>query len=170
MRIVQWGYKIPFVTLPPLRLQGQETTYPKGSLKWSSLNQSVQELRNKGAIEPAPLTPGFYSRLFLVRKATGEWRPIIDLSSLNVFVHCPRFTMEMPRSILRALQQGQWLTSLDLKDPADRRYLRFCHNGTAWQFSTAIRVVNQSESIYQNTQTGTSICPPSSGKITHVHR
>ena len=143
MRIVQWGYKIPFVTLPPLRLQGQETTYPKGSLKWSSLNQSVQELRNKGAIEPAPLTPGFYSRLFLVRKATGEWRPIIDLSSLNVFVHCPSFTMETPRSILRALQQGQWLTSLDLKDayfhigihPADRRYLRFCHNGTSWQFT-----------------------------------
>ena len=143
MRIVQWGYKIPFVTLPPLRFQGQETTYPKGSLKWSSLNQSVQELRNKGAIEPAPLSPGFYSRLFLVRKATGEWRPIIDLSSLNVFVHCPSFTMETPRSILRALHQGQWLTSLDLKDayfhigihPADRRYLRFCHNGTSWQFT-----------------------------------
>ena len=143
MRIVQWGYKIPFVTLPPLRSQGQETTYPKGSLKWSSLNQSVQELRNKGAIEPAPLSPGFYSRLFLVRKATGEWRPIIDLSSLNVFVHCPSFTMETPRSILRALHQGQWLTSLDLKDayfhigihPADRRYLRFCHNGTSWQFT-----------------------------------
>ena len=94
----------------------------------------MQELRNKGAIEPAPLTPGFYSRLFL---------HIIDLSSLNVFVHCPSFTMEMPRSILGALQQGQWLTSLDLKDaffhrginPADRRYLRFCHNGTTWQFT-----------------------------------
>ena len=35
-------------------------------------------------------------------------------------------------------------------------------------YSTAIRVVNQSESIYQNTQTCTSICP--SGKIAHVHR
>ena len=33
----------------PLRFQGQETTYPKRSLKWSFLNQSVQELRNKGA-------------------------------------------------------------------------------------------------------------------------
>ena len=32
MRIVQWGYKIPFVMLPPLRLQEHETTYPKGSL------------------------------------------------------------------------------------------------------------------------------------------
>ena len=71
MCIVQWGYKIPFVTLPPLRLQGQETTYPKGSLKWSSLNQSVQELRNKGAIEPAPLTPGFYSCLFTRQPGSG---------------------------------------------------------------------------------------------------
>ena len=106
MRIVQWGYKIPFVTLPPLRLQEHETTYLKGSLEWSSLNQSVQERRNKGAIEPAPLTPCFYSRLFLVRKATGEWRSIIDLSSLNVFVHCPSFTMETPRSILGALHRA----------------------------------------------------------------
>ena len=79
--------------LPPLKLQGQETTYPKGSLKWSSLNQSVQELQNKGAIEPAPLFPGFYSR-FSLSARTGEWRPIIHLSSLNAFVHCPSFTME----------------------------------------------------------------------------
>ena len=137
------GVQDPLCNAAPPRLQGQETTYPKGSLKWSSLNQSVQELRNKGAIEPAPLTPSFYSQLFLVHKATGGWRPIIDLSSLNVFVHCPSFTMETPRSILRALHQGQWLTSLDLKDayfhigidPADRPYLRFCHNGTAWQFT-----------------------------------
>ena len=162
MRIVQWGYKIPFVTLPPhLVHQGQETTYPKGSLKWSSQNQSVQELWNKGAIEPAPLTPGFYSHFFLVTKATGEWRPIIDLSSLNVNVHCLSFTMETPRSILGALQQGQWLTSLDLKDayfhiginPADRRYLRFCHNGTAWQFTVLPFGLSTSPRVF--TQTGT---------------
>ena len=137
------GVQDPLCDAAATETSGTETTYPLGSFKWSSLNQSVQELRNKGVIEPAPLTLGFYSRLFLVRKATGEWRPIIDLSSLNVFVHRPSFTMETPRSILRALQQGQWLTSLDLKDayfhigihPADRRYLRFCHNDTAWQFT-----------------------------------
>ena len=138
---------------------------PQGSLKWSSLNQSVQELWNKGAIEPAPLTPGFYSHFFRITKATGEWRPIIDLSSLNVNVHCLSFTMETPRSILGALQQGQWLTSLDLKDayfyiginPADRRYLAtlLSQRHRMAVHSTAIRVVNQSESIYQNIQTGT---------------
>ena len=156
MRIVQWGYKIPFVTLPPLRLQGQETMYPLGSFKWSSLNQSVQELRNKGVIEPTPLTLDFYSRLFLVRKATGEWRPILDLSSFNVFVHCPSFTMETPRSILRALQQGQWFKIprperllLSYRDRPSRQTLLtlLSQRHRLAVYSTAIRVVNQSESI-----------------------
>ena len=138
------GVQDPLCSAAPTEISGTGDHYPKGSLSgrlWAS--QLVQELRNKGVIEPAPLTPGLYSRLFLVSKATGEWRPIIDLSSLNVFVHCPSFTMEMPRSILGAVQQGQWLTSLDLKvaffhrgiNPADRCYLRFCHNGTTWQFT-----------------------------------
>ena len=83
------GVQDPLCNAATTETSGTGDHIPQGSLKWSSLNQSVQELRNKGAIEPAPLTPGFYSRLFLVRKATGEWRPIIDLSSLNVFVHCP---------------------------------------------------------------------------------
>ena len=150
MRIVQWGYKIPFVTLPPLRLQGQETTYPKGSLKWSSLNQVSARAVEQGSDRASSTHPGFYSRLFLVRKATGEWKPIRDLSSLNGFVHCPSFTMESPRSIFRAPQQGQWLTSLDLKDA-------YFHIGSTQQtdavlsqrhllavHSTVIRVVNQS--------------------------
>ena len=98
MRIVQWGYKIPFVTLPPLRLQGQETTYPKGSLKWSSLSQSVQELRNKGAIEPTSLSQAFTADCSLFARQQGSGGRSYDLSSLNVFVHCPSFTMETPRS------------------------------------------------------------------------
>ena len=37
-------------------------------------------------------------------------------------------------------------------------------------YSTAIQVVNQSESIYQNTQTCASLCPPPSGKAAHVFK
>ena len=36
----------------------------------------------------------FYSRLFLVEKATGGWRPVIDLSHLNDFVQLTPFKME----------------------------------------------------------------------------
>ena len=169
MRIVQWGYRIPFVRLPPLTSQGQETTYPKGSPKWSSLNQSVQELRNKGAIKPAPLIPGFYSRFFLVTKATGEWRPIIYISSLNAFVHCPSFIMEMPRSILGALQQGQWLTSLDMKyayfhistQPTDTPYVSVMMVlfGSSQYCLPGCQPVQE---YYQNTQTSIAYA--------HLHR
>ena len=41
----------------------------------------------QGALEIArDPGPGFYSRLFLVEKASGGWRPVIDLSHLNEFV------------------------------------------------------------------------------------
>ena len=100
------------------------------------------DMLDKGAIEPAPLSPGFYSRLFLVPKSDGDWSSVIDLSALNTFVDCPSFVMETPRSILRALSQGQWLISVDLKDayfhvgirPTSRPFLWFCHNGQVWQF------------------------------------
>ena len=173
------GVQDPLCNAAATETSGTGDHIPQG-LKWSSLNQSVQELRNKGAIEPAPLTPGFYSRLFLVHKATGEWRPIIDLSSLNVFVHCPSFTMETPRSIL---MQGPTIGPV-VNLPRPERCLLSYRDRPSGQtlptllsqrhhlaiYSTAIRVVNQSESIYQNTQTCTSICPPPPGKIAHVHR
>ena len=134
------GVQDPICNAAPTETPGTGDHVPQGVIK-----VVVPEPVSAGAAEQGSdrASSTLYSRLFLVCKATGEWRPIIDLSSLNVFVHCPSFTMETPWSILRALQQGQWLTSLDLKDayfhigihPADRRYLRFCHNGTAWQFT-----------------------------------
>jgi len=118
------------------------TSYAEGE-KRQALLTAVLQLKEKGAIEAALVpSPGFYSRIFLLPKPSGEWRPIIDLSALNVFIKCPPFKMETAASILRALRRGQWLTSLDLKDayfhipihPSFRHYLRFCHEGVVWQF------------------------------------
>jgi hypothetical protein len=46
------------------------------------LPEEVHTLLQKGAVELVnpPLTPGFYSRLFLVPKKNGKMRPVIDLS------------------------------------------------------------------------------------------
>ena len=81
------GYVIPFRMLPPLSptLIIMDSYFPQ-SVKGKALEEEIQALRRKGVVEPAPPTPGFYSRMFVVTKATGGWRPIIDLSSLNLSV------------------------------------------------------------------------------------
>ena len=60
--------------------------------------------------------PGFYSRLSLVEKVTGGWRPVIDLSHLNEFVLQILFKMETVASVLLSIREGDFLASIDLKD------------------------------------------------------
>ena len=100
-------------------------------------------LAHKGAIEQArPSTKGFHSRLFVVKKASGDWRPVIDLSHLNNYVKLTKFKMETPRSVLSAIRENDWMISIDLKDAylqipihkGSRHLLRFPHQGRVWQF------------------------------------
>lgn len=59
-------------------------TYVPGSLKDLALRDEVKEMLKKGAIEVVTgQSPSFYSRIFLVEKASGGWRPIVDLSPLK---------------------------------------------------------------------------------------
>ena len=104
--------------------------------------EEVQNLIAKGAVEPAPPSPGFYSRLFVVQKASGAWRPVIDLSTLNNFVVKTKFKMETVQSVLASVRQGNWIFSIDLQDayfqipihPESRKYLRFSSHLGIFQF------------------------------------
>ena len=115
---------------------------PPQSIKGVALTQELQNLLRKGAVEPAPQSPGFYGRLFLVQKASGSWRPIIDLSTLNDYITSSHFHMETPQSVLRFIRPGDWMISLDLQDAYlqvpvhhdSRRYLRFVVAGKSYQF------------------------------------
>jgi hypothetical protein len=82
------------------------------------LQEEVHTLLQKGAVElvNSPLTPGFYSRLFLVSKKNGKMRPVIDLSVLNQYLMVPHLKMETNRSIRGSIPLGMWTTSLDLTD------------------------------------------------------
>ena len=64
------------------------------------------------------LDPGhdFYSSFFLVEKATGGWRPVIDLSHLSMFVLQTPFKMETIALVLLSARVGDFLASIDLKD------------------------------------------------------
>ena len=74
---VLWvGYRIPFDRQPPLSERPLSLpAYSPQSIKGVALTQELQHLLQKGAVEPAPQSPGFYSRLFLVLKASGVVAP-----------------------------------------------------------------------------------------------
>ena len=85
----------------------------------NALLREIMSLLDKGAIEelyPRSLSPGFYSRLFLLPKTDGSYRPLFDLKSLNQFVHKEKFKMTTPRTVTNAMHKGDWAVSIDLKD------------------------------------------------------
>ena len=100
-------------------------------------------MEEKGAIQLAALpSEGFYSRLFVVEKASGAWRPIIDLSPLNKFVLKSKFKMDTAQTALASVRRGDWFLTFDLRDaylqvpihPRSRKYLRFVHQNRVFEF------------------------------------
>lgn len=78
----------------------------------------------------------------MVLKTNVDWHAILDLRFLNRFVKNRHFHMESLKSITEALQPGEFLASLDLKQaylhipilPAHRCYLRFCVGNRHYQY------------------------------------
>ena len=117
--------------------------YTLFSIRGKALAQEVLSLVEKGAVELAPLpSPGFYSCLFIVMKASGSWRPIIDLSTLKLSLFKSPFKMETLKSVPLSVRRGDWMMSLDLKDaclqvpvhPDSHKFLRFIALGQVFQF------------------------------------
>ena len=143
--VLQDGYCVPFLDSPPplARSPVSFPMYRAGSPQSLVLLQEIEKMLAKGALEIV-LDPGpsFYSRLFLVEKATGGWCPVIDLSPLNEFVRQTPFKMETAASMLLSVREGDFLASVDLKDAyfqvpvhqSSRKLLRFTSEGTIYQF------------------------------------
>ena len=60
-------------------------------------------------------TPGFYSRIFVVAKVRGGFRPVTDLSFLNHHI-TTKFRMETAQTVLVAVRRYDGMVSIDLKD------------------------------------------------------
>ena len=139
LSLVKTGYRIPFIERPPLSVDPiffQQSLSPQ-------LEEEVASLLQKGAVEEIhPVSPGFYSRIFLVPKKNGKVRLIIDLSTLNRHVFIQSFKMETQRKVRNAINLNDWAFSLDLTDaylhvrihPRSRKYLRFTLNGRVYHF------------------------------------
>lgn len=109
------GYKLEFVGKPrqthiPLsRANARETEL---------MNQEIQKLLDKGAIQQVTESSaeGFYSRIFLVPKKGGQYRPVINLRPLNSWIHYRHFKMEGIHVVRDLLLKGDYFTRIDLKD------------------------------------------------------
>ena len=116
LNIITNGYVLPFPSKPNLVRFPLILLEYKAQQKDQALATCIQSLLSKNAIERVENVKslGFYSRLFLVPKPHQRWRPVIDLSRLNTFLHVEKFKMETPESIRTSLIPGEWVSSIDL--------------------------------------------------------
>ena len=142
-RIVRDGVRLTFESRPELSPVPVNFSPPGDAAQQAALDEEIRQLVRKQVLEPVRTGElGYYSRMFLVPKKDGTWRPIIDLSRLNQYLRIPSFTMETPESIRTATCQGDWAVSIDLRDAyfhipiweEDRKYLSFSYKGSHWRF------------------------------------
>ena len=108
------------------------------------LKEALHALIIKKAVERVTVQTSlaFFNRLFIVPKPNQKWRPILDLSALNIFLSVKTFKMDTPETIQISLQQGERVTLLDFSDvyfhisvhTRSRKFLRFHFQNQTYQF------------------------------------
>ena len=144
IQILKEGYTLPFRTRPKLTRSPTVISCYVNPHRDSYLLEALHQLIAKNAMELVrnQKSLGFFNRLFLVPKPNNKWRPILDLSNLNVFLKVEKFKMETPETIRASLHQGEWATSIDFRDAyfhipiqeQSRKYLRFHFRNRTYQF------------------------------------
>ena len=96
------------------------------------LDQEIQNLLQKNAIESTSNMKGFFSSMFNVPQKDGGWRPIINLKCLNAYLAVSH--LEGISSLKDVLQEGDFMGKIDLEDAylsvpvhqEHRDFLKFC--------------------------------------------
>jgi hypothetical protein len=140
------GFHPQFSSPPPLPLPGLKFESPSQGKNNHFIDEEVEALLAKGAIEEVPLSPpslSYISPIFLIPKKDGGMRPIFNLKKLNAaHLDTPYFRIETVEDVCHALWPGDWATSIDLRDayfhiplhPSTRKYMRFGWKGRLFQF------------------------------------
>ena len=72
-------------------------------------SQPITEMAN-------PCSNQYVSRIFVVPKKDGSFRPVINQKPLNWFIVAAHFKMEGLAMLKDLLRPGDWMASIDLKD------------------------------------------------------
>ena len=86
---------------------------PQGPQKVQGMREQISTMLQKKVITVLPPdSPGFNSNVFLVHKASGEWRPVIDFKQLNAHIFAPHFHS----SVVSTVRKGDYSFKMDLQD------------------------------------------------------
>ena len=135
-RIISKGLTWKWLLKPP------KLTFPSPSTCNINIGPHLPRLLKEGIIAPAPLIPCFTSRLFLVPKASGGDRIVIDLSSLNKYILCPTFKMMDTSKIWNSIPKKSNFASIDISEafhhkpihPRFRKFLCFSFKNQIFHF------------------------------------
>ena len=157
LSIVAKGYRLRFTSPPLLRQTPWEIRSPQDPKEVLGMREQITLMLQKNAItEVPPDSPGFYSNVFLVRKASGGWHPVIDLKNLNAHIHAPHFRMFTTSSVLSSVEKGDYAFKIDLQDayfhirihPSSRKYLRFAFENRVYQFQVLPFGLNTAPQVF----------------------
>ena len=157
LSIVAKGYRLRFTSPPLLRQTPWEIRSPQDPQEILGMWEQITLMLQKNEItEVPPDSPGFYSNVFLVRKASGGWRPVIDLKNLNAHIHAPHFRMFRTSSVLSSVEKGDYAFKIDLQDayfhvpihPSSRKYLRFAFENRVYQFEVLPFGLNTAPQVF----------------------
>ena len=142
------GHQIPFrdgITPP---YTGQVSSQFGDCVETEALSKELEGLLAKGVVELVPprlVDEGYYNPCFLVRENQDISRPTLNLKALNKFVTrgTNEFGMSTANALSTMVQPGDWLSSIDLKDPfhhipvaeVDRKYFRFRFGESCYQYT-----------------------------------
>ena len=109
------SYKLQFLAKPFQSFQPKTFVWNQQEAK--IVQEEMDTLLEKEAIEPIPHRQAkFVSNLFLVKKKSGGFRPVINLKSLNQFIHTERFTMKTITNLRTMLSKNDWIMTIDISD------------------------------------------------------
>ena len=166
LSIVAKGYRLRFTSPPLLRQIPWEIRSPQDPKEVLGMREQITLMLQKNAItEVPPDSPDFYLNVFLVRKASGGWRPVIDLKNLNAHIHAPHFRMFTTRKRRLGVQDrsaGCVLSCTDSSKQQEVPQVRLRKQGVPVS-STTFRSKYGPSSFYSFGAHGDSIPAPSGG-------
>ncbi|KAJ8913783.1 hypothetical protein NQ315_002689 [Exocentrus adspersus] len=129
-KVLSWvkGITLPFSKRPKQYVKPKINIKKCQNKDYSCAIKKLIEIR--AVSKCRPVKNQFLSPYFLRKKPNGENRFILNLKNLNTFLNVPHIKLEDHRTVLRLVNQNNYLAKIDLKDayflvPVRKTYRKF---------------------------------------------